>query len=333
MKRYELTLRCASFNIWPENHEFGIRLHRLPRWLHREGDNSNLSYAVRSYKADRRINEDCTKTIDNAVGPALWMNEATGGRQLGKDWVLAVGEYVHAGVTVRRPIAGEIDVVICYETATSVNESELLLTLTPLVYGFASFLRLSHDPYLSVAAPPQLVLYGDDGGSKVAQQVRMSVVARREIGEKELQVSANSFANIVNDQGIDLAMRVGAAARRSFTMQREVDEVDRFCDAWEICEMLTRDVQAPGTVVSRIATAVGGHICMKKARVENVLGLARIYRVRKDLVHNGVDNPSGLLESLPLLEAIALELVRWKLRMPYTGNRAIDDEVLKKGRK
>lgn len=106
-----------------------------------------------------------------------------------------------------------------------------------------------------------------------------------------------------------------------------MDSVDRFCDAWEICEILSKQVRARGTVVSRVATAIAAHIGVKKEVAEKRLRLTMIYSIRKDLVHNGIEEPFKMVEGLPLVENIALELLRQQFALKYEGNSVIDAHI------
>lgn len=326
MKKYELILRCDSFNLWPENQEFGIRLNKNPRNLIISGKKILLSYAVRSYANDREINVE-KPAVESSAGPGLWTERVTGGRQLGTVWLVALNEHMDGRIILSSPTDGQIDVLVRCESEEVLDEGQLSLALNPLVYKLAAFLRLSLDPNLSVPTSPQLVVYAADGKRTISQKITMSVAERHSIDGNAIKSATGEFAKIVDDLSADDISRLESASRRVFSLQREMDSVDRFCDAWEICEILSKQVRARGTVVSRVATAIAAHIGVKKEVAEKRLRLTMIYSIRKDLVHNGIEEPFKMVEGLPLVENIALELLRQQFALKYEGNSVIDAHI------
>jgi hypothetical protein len=324
MHKYELTLRCATFNLWPENKEFWLKLHRLPSNVVVGDEKAEVSYAVRSYTNDRAFNIEKKTKSGNRGGPALWIDQQTGGRRHGSNWLVAAGEPMKGDIVVRCPMDGEIDVVVRCEAHHRIDESLLSVVLNPLIYKLAAFLRLTLDPQLEVSLRPQLVVYEDDGQRRVIDKVNWVVRARSAINGASISSAMNFFAATVASLNMEDVSRLGAASRRLFTLQAELDLVDRFCDAWEICDILSTKVHARGTIVSRIATAISSHLSVNKRRAENQLRIGLIYKIRKDLVHNGVDNPAGLLENLPIIENVALELLRQRFALKYEGNSLLE---------
>jgi hypothetical protein len=120
------------------------------------------------------------------------------------------------------------------------------------------------------------------------------------------------------------------AMRRYLTSLTEMDEVDKFSDLWETCEFATFDVKAKGTIVSRISQALTNqmqraNIRRSKATVENTLQIRTLYQVRKDLVHNAVENPARLQEHTALLSEIAVELIRFRLGLNYQRTAVLEE--------
>lgn len=110
----------------------------------------------------------------------------------------------------------------------------------------------------------------------------------------------------------------------------ETNEIDKYCDLWETCEFATLGVNAKGGKVGRIAQALSDHIgkinpLFSKRNVENNLRIKELYETRGAIVHNAIQNPLMLQESSRLLSEIALELIRFRLDLPYERNQVIED--------
>ena len=72
-----------------------------------------------------------------------------------------------------------------------------------------------------------------------------------------------------------------------------------------------------GDVVSRIAQVLAWHIKRQKSAIENRLQIRRLYQIRKDLIHNAVENLKELEQHTAVLEKIAFELIRFRIGLPY----------------
>ena len=118
--------------------------------------------------------------------------------------------------------------------------------------------------------------------------------------------------------------------KRYLMSLNEEDPIDEYLDLWEACEFSTRDIKAKGDVVSRIGEALTqqmrrGDLQRAKRHVENRLQIRTLYQIRKDLVHNAIEHPENLGEFSKLLSAITLELIRFRLGLPYQGVETLEN--------
>jgi hypothetical protein len=147
-----------------------------------------------------------------------------------------------------------------------------------------------------------------------------------------IKAAVERFVHIRAGLEKDEALALGAAARRYVASQTELDPIDKYCDLWESCEFATLSVKAKGGKVGRIAEAITSHwnqtslrAHVRKADVERVLNIKALYDVRGRIVHEAVDAPADLSERTYLLEAVAAELLRFRLGVPFsTEGRAFE---------
>ena len=120
-------------------------------------------------------------------------------------------------------------------------------------------------------------------------------------------------------------MTDSVAARRYVTSQTETDPIDKYCDLWESCECATFFQKAKGGKVGRVAEALTSHwnqtshrAPLRKSDVERVLEIKQLYEIRGRIVHEALDSPEDLSERIAMLEAVAAELLRYRLGVRFS---------------
>ena len=126
----------------------------------------------------------------------------------------------------------------------------------------------------------------------------------------------------------DEAAYLDVACRRFITAIQEADPIDKFCDFWEVCEFLSKNLHRKGlsTPVARVAKVLSDHTKKRKADLDKLI-VQPLYSIRIDIVHNTIEKPEKIDGKLLLLEEVARELIKSKLGLPYTGSLCIDNTL------
>jgi ketosteroid isomerase-like protein len=236
-------------------------------------------------------------------------------------------EFDHKG-----PFQGEIDIQMHMGT-TSELENELLITFSNTIcHSVVSFLNITLGEYLVPVTPVQIRAL-QPGGSTFENSVQMKCVSRPVLEKKQLEECLSNYIAYRQSTDKEEERTMDTAMRRYLSAQNERDVVDKYCDLWESCEFVTYNVKAKGQKVGRIAQALANHISktgrkISKANVEKLLDIKGLYNVRGQIVHNAVDKPEYIKDKIALLNELALELIRYKLGLPYQGNQTIDKFII-----
>jgi hypothetical protein len=154
----------------------------------------------------------------------------------------------------------------------------------------------------------------------------MPVRQRRSIEVQEANSTIHNFLQQRNNIRTDDAAYLDVACRRYIAAIQETDLIDKFCDFWEACEFLSKNLQGKGlgTPVARISKILSDHTKKKKTDLDKLV-VNPLYKIRSDIVHNAIENPDKIDMNLPLLEDVVCELIKSRLGLPYTGSFAIDN--------
>jgi hypothetical protein len=118
--------------------------------------------------------------------------------------------------------------------------------------------------------------------------------------------------------------RFDVASRRYLAAMAEQDVIDRFCDFWEACEFLTKDIKVKkaSDPKGRIAHALAQHMGVSKAAIERQY-IGPFWKIRKDLVHEAVEDEPKVGEAAFLLEHFVAELLRYKVGLGFRGREEL----------
>jgi hypothetical protein len=237
-------------------------------------------------------------------------------------------EVITIGFNHERALQGEIDIQLHIAASAEVPIDQLTNAVSPLSFSLISHFNIVLGDFLIPVTPVQVWKFGESGTAEVENLIKINVRDRKSLGEDLLQDTILSLLGKRTNLSEKEGKAFGAAARRYLSSVTEHDPIDRYCDLWESCEFITSGFRVRGDVVSRIAQVLALHIKQKKSAIENKLQIRRLYQIRKDLIHNAVENLKELEQHTAVLEKIAFELIRFSIGLPYK-ECSILDKLLK----
>jgi hypothetical protein len=264
-------------------------------------------------------------------GPIVWRGRMETGYWMGMHYLKAPEDELPLSLHYEEPYEGEIDLQLHIGLTHWASTEDLARVASPLCISVLALINLSAGEFLVPVAPLQVRALGDHG-SQFSDAVVIAVRQRPQILMDSVKEAIDRFVR--TRAGLDraAAQALSVAARRYVTSQTETDPIDRYCDLWECCEFATLSVKAKGGKVGRVAQALTSHwnqtshrSRLRKADVERLLEIKRLYDTRGRIVHEALDAPAELAERTHLLEDVAAELLRHRLGVPFSSKgRAFD---------
>lgn len=215
---------------------------------------------------------------------------------------------------------GEIDFFVGAACEKDVPTEALKSLLFPLLTMLINAFSVRSKDLIVATAPQQLYRLGGDGEAQMDSGMRVQVRSRPTLSESTIASAFPAFFEALAKLSPEDSRRVAVAMRRYQSSMSEADPVDRFCDLWEVCEFLAKCIRRPngksvgGKVDFTIAYGVGLQIGEKPdAVLRNVV--QPLYDIRKDLVHNAIEDPSKFIGMTDILERVAEQLIRFTFAM------------------
>jgi hypothetical protein len=326
--KYLSILRCRTWCVWPEHNSVSNNAFCVSA-----PDSDNLIYLsihLVSYEGRPRPELTRPQPAQQDVGPLVWNGKTDTGYWVGYSFVKAPKDTTKIELSHQRPLQGEIDIQLHIGAYSEVAMPQLKELASSISYSVLSYLNITLGELLVPVAPIQVRTLHEDGRTEFDNSISVLVQERRQFTPDVLRTALDEFvkSRLAMSQTVQVAL--DAAMRRYLTSLTEGDPIDKYCDLWEACEFSTGDIKAKGDVVSRIAEALTrqmerGDLPRAKRHGENRLQIRTLYQIRKDLVHNAIENPEKLEEYTKLLSAITLELIRFRLGLPYQGVETLEN--------
>jgi Apea-like HEPN len=293
-------------------------------------DSIHLSIHLVSYEPRPRPELEPTQPSEPNAGPIVWRGKMSTGYWVGPLFLKAPEDTVKVEFEHEGPHQGEVDIQLHVAAGVEVSKAQLKSIATSISYSTLSYINIALGDLLVPVAPIQIRRLGGERESQYENDVSVFVKERRTFSAEVLEQRLYEYVGRRLQMSEKEKFALDAAMRRYLTSLTELDEVDKFSDLWETCEFATFDVKAKGTIVSRISQALTNQmqradIRRSKANVENTLQVKALYQVRKDLVHNAVENPARLQEYTALLSEIAAELIRFRLGLNYQRTAMLEE--------
>ena len=249
-------------------------------------------------------------------------------REPRQGWLPSRGPDLHRGgdqlrfkVEYERPNQGDLDIKVELATTKPVSVEEITPVANEIATSVIVYANLSLGERIAPKRRLHVCSVVDGKKSKFSYDVGVHTLQRPIVTIESAMATMSGFEAFRRTAGDELARAISVASRRYISALTEVDEIDRYCDLWEACEISTFDIRAKGGIVGRIAKALAHHLMQStsandKARVETRLGLKDLYDARGNLVHTAIDQPRNFAEKTNLLESVTSELLRFRLGLP-----------------
>lgn len=329
--KYISILRCSTWCIWPAHSRIISKGMSVPIG---SGDNDfiNLSVHLVSYTLRPRPENQLSK-VSSKDGPLIWHGNMNSGFWAGQLFIKAPEDTVKVEMVHEYPHEGEIDIQLHIETTENHSIDKFKDIVENISYSVLTYLNVSAGELLIPVAPIQIRKL-EDSKSEFNNLVKIFIKERKTFSGEFLRDAIEKFIITRHRMPSEDIASLDAAMRRYLDSITETSEVDKYCDLWEACEFATIGLNAKGGKVGKLAQALSNHMVktnpiFTKRTLENKLKIAELYKTRGAIVHNAIQNPQRLQERTKLLSEIALEIIRFRLDVPYEKNRVIEEEYHK----
>jgi hypothetical protein len=273
------------------------------------------------YERRPRPERTSARAAKKIPGPKLFAGIGKAGYHLGDRIYSAVGEQLPFKIEYERPNQGDLDIKVELATTKPVSIEDISPVANDIATSAIVYANLSLGELIAPIRRLHVCSVVKGKKSKFSYQVGVHTLQRPIVTIESAVATMSGFETFRRTAGDELARAISVASRRYISALTEVDEIDRYCDLWEACEISTFDIRAPGGIVGRIAKALAHHLLQSnsandKARVETRIGLKDLYDARGNLVHTAIDQPRSFAEKTNLLESVTSELLRYRLGLP-----------------
>lgn len=329
--KYISILRCRTWCIWPEYSRTVSKGMRVPIG---SGDNDfiNLSIHLVSYCLRPRPENQPAK-VSSKNGPLIWHGNMNSGFWAGQLFIKAPEDNVKVEMVHEYPREGEVDIQLHIETTLNHSTDKIKDIVENISFSVLTYLNITAGELLIPVAPIQIRKL-EENKSEFNNLVEIFIKERKTYSVEFLQDVIEKFIIIRDRMPREDTASLDAAMRRYLDSITETSKIDKYCDLWEACEFGTIGLKGKGGKVGKLAQALSNHMVktnpiFTKRSLENKLKIKELYKTRGAIVHNAIQNPQKLQERTKLLSEIALEIIRFRLDVPYEKNCVIEEEYYK----
>jgi hypothetical protein len=226
-----------------------------------------------------------------------------------------------------------VDFGVEIESHTEISREDINLRVYPVVASFASYAMIYMDDIISPCSPPVTHRMNED--NTYTQNIELSIIAKRKqsIDIKFISNMLNAFGSLHGRSSDNMRRIFSVSARRLVAGYSEEDLIDQYCDFWEACEFATsqarladgRRIKGQGPV-PRIAYVLARRLALQKPRFE-IACVQPLYSLRKNLVHDALENPGELRTNVSVLKRLAMECLRDLAGVAYSPDEEIEGIV------
>lgn len=312
--KYLLIQRCKPYGVWPKDFLYEADHKVTEIEAHGETYKLTVRLGVKAYDDALFVNNKGGEAphvgslvVDNRRWPGFWIGDAV---------LRAPDELTPMGVSFRNVEPGEVDFFIGVVCLREVPMDVLRDYLSPLVVMFIMSLATRLDDVIVMTAPPMLSKLMGDGRSQVRAALKVEVRDRPRLTPEAIQAAFPAFFDAVANLNAEKKRLVAVAMRRYQDSMSETDLVDRFCDLWETCEFLGKCVQTDsgrkvGGHTDSVIAFVVASVMRRNRNHGHTKAIGRLYDIRKDLVHNAVEDPEGFEGMVQVMEEVAAQMIRY----------------------
>ncbi len=311
-------LRCRSYYNWPL--ETRVVSDTLSTKL-----NGQQIYFTLQFVSYNFLQGNKKETPQTELGPIIARETISPDFfRLGRYLVKSPEDISEISIKYGGAYPGEVDIQCHIGCDTELPIESLDSEVSPVLYSLLGTLSIATKDILIPVAPAQYSKINHDGKRELLWNELMYVHERKTHEVTVLRELLEKYIDVRATMTPEEGRAFDTAARRIVSSKNEKDLIDRYCDLWEACEFLLIGFNAKGDIVSRIAQAIACYTGGNKAKIENGLELRNIYKVRKEVVHEALQDEQRVDTYIKLLDEIANQLFKWRLKISYANSKIID---------
>ncbi len=304
LPKYFIFQRCRYYGFWPELEFRGTAPFKMACFANSELANADFQIWYRAYENIPNLNEapteisgDVIEFIDFGQGGGFCIGDIryTEGKP---------GDVVGQAKLIK-PKQGEVDLYIScnLESGQEINIDKLYSLVVPIMPALVLyFSNLVGDVVVPVGRPEGMQRSGTNSTLASNNASSMTLLPRPRIQNNALHYALNGCAHFSENLSRAEALEIGTAAKRIMSGRQEFDPVDKYCDYWEACEFLCKAPKfKPDHRLAKIlenATDINQNLL--KAKI-----VGPLYDLRKDIVHNAIEDMNRIKRAIPIIEDIA----------------------------
>jgi hypothetical protein len=316
---FTVVQRCATYGFWPES---------LTESDQFEIDNPDeqtktiISVCAEHYR-NLEDHRQPPKPIETAHRFSFGLSYPQGFRSGAEYYVDEKGMSV--SLQRRFPLQGEVDIFLKLTSpSTDLPPSEIRNKFIQLMPALLLLIRMTTQ---DVVVPSWRLQTVSNIEGRVQQarvgNLRMVRKERERVTREQITAAFKAFASFIDpDSDKESVLRLAVAARRIMNAYGETDLIDRFSDLWEACEVLCPPKR--GKIDYRMAKRLADFTGFDQHTIKEQI-VARLYDIRKDIVHTFVEDLGTVDVNLPMLFNISTILYASYFGFRYIQNGPLAD--------
>lgn len=297
--------RCRHYGFWPELEVFGTGLFKMTCLKEPKLADAVFRVWYRAYGNAPDHEKPPTDVDADEIG---YFRLVSGqGFKIGNQSYIEglagekIGQIFH-----EKPKQGEVDLCISCDVAdtSTLDAKAMFASLAPLMPTLVlHFSRLVGDVMIPTGQPVGVIRSGKNTNFSNDEGATLVLLPRPNVKSHVLQRATFSFAQFASSISSSDQLEISLAAKRITAGQQEADLIDKYCDFWEGCEFLCK---APKYKVDhRLAKMLEAATKFNINIIKNKI-VGPLYDIRKNLVHDAIEDIERIKKALPILEDIAM---------------------------
>ena len=304
--------RCKYYGLWPELQFGGTPPFRIEALKQSEFAAVEFQLWYRTYGNIQDLNKTASE-ISGDVIEFIELNHAIG-FYVGENKYMTgkPGDSIGQAKLVK-PKQGEIDVYLSCKklNGKDIDIDRLFALVAPIMPTLVLQLSIVvGDIVLPIGQPGGMQRTGTETKSASSSACNIVLMDRPIVETSTLLTSLSHFVGISAKMTSAELLGIGIAARRIIAGKQEMDAVDRYCDFWESCEFLCKSLK--GKPDHRLAKILGLATNKNETLLKTKI-IGPLYDIRKDIVHNAIEDAGRLKRAIPILEDISLIVFGYRL--------------------
>ena len=320
-QKYILFQRCRYFGEWPEDfiHQDDVR--KITIEHNGEKVPLYLSFGVQTFDPPEYHKRNSPPQDGQGKGKLLPDPHDRPGFWVGNKIIGIAGPTIsEIWFSLKHAKPGEVDFWVAIQCNVDLPTALIERECTPLLNTLVAGANIHLGDFIVPVMPAHLVKLLDDGQKQLSASYIFAATNRPIVPAESLREFFPKFLNASANVRSATWHQLNAAARRYLSSFDERDPVDRYCDLWESCEFLVKDLKGPdgrrikgAGPVPRIVHAVSHQAQLSRGALTVLV--QTLYNIRNDVVHNAVEHPDQFDSMTTYLELVTKQTFRFIFAM------------------